>query len=180
MPRIANLDLAQINRQIDRLDNLHKTVSTLQSTLENIKYQVGQLDYHHARPTTNNLVFTWTGGTHTVSWPQGFIQDKNAEAQQILGDVFSSAKGPPILGQHTFNVPAGSQAGLTASTYYWVGWNHAASQMVFTTDAGQLFQDTHMMVICQLYTGTGAQTGVAGGGGSQGGVDLSGARYKNF
>lgn len=181
MPKLTRIDLVQLNRQYgDVIEELRKRIGTLEREHANTAAQVQNLDFVHAKQTTNNLVFTWHGGTGVVDWPEGFLQDKNANSQQVVGSVFSSSKGPALTSAHTYPVPAGSQSGLSASTYYWIGWNHVGQQIVFTKDVGQIFQGTHTHVICQIFTGTGAQTGVAGGGGSQSGVDLSGTRYKLF
>lgn len=181
MPKITKIDLVQLNRQFgDKIDDILTRLGNAERIAHNASAQIEQLDFVHAKPTTNNIIFTWHGGTLSVTWPQGFIQDKNAGREVVVGTGFSTAKGPARTSAHTYPVVAGTQTGLTANTYYWVGWNHVGQQMVFTTDAGALFQGTHMHIIAQIFTGTGAQTGVAGGGGSQSAVDLSGARYKLF
>lgn len=180
MARISKLTLEQVNLQLDKLDSLIKRVGEAEARVKTLHFQVGQLDFIHAKPTTNNLTFKWTGGgggtgNGAISWAQGFIQDKNANAQLVVGNRFSSAKGDA----HTYNIPAGTLAGQPQNSFVWIGWNYIARQMVVTTNAGILFHDLHMLVICQLFTGTeAAGLETIGGGGSQGGVDLSGARYK--
>src|SRR5579859_7745452 len=94
MPRIVKVDLNQINLQIDKIDNLIKRVGELESSIGNLGVQTAALDYLHAPPTTNNLTFTWTGATTTLSWLAGYIQDKNASAQNPISSNISSAKGP--------------------------------------------------------------------------------------
>jgi hypothetical protein len=175
MPRIVKVDLNQVNLQIDKIDNLVKRTGALEQAVGNAGFQIAALDYLHAPPTTNNLVFTWAGGTLTLSWPAGFIQDKNASAQTLVPTKLSSA--PSIA--HTHAVVAGSKV-LSASTWYWVGWDSVHQQLVFNSNAGILHQNFNVLIICQLFTGTAGQAGVAGGGGSRGGVDLSGISYKNF
>lgn len=178
MARLNKLDLGQLNKRIDLLDDLIKRVGTLETATRTVSFQVGQLDYIHAKPTTNNLIFQWTGTgatKGTISWALGFIQDKNATANLLIGKNFSSAKGDA----HTYQIPAGTLTGQPQASFLWMGWNYIAQRMVASADAGVLFHDTHMLVICQLFTGTDAAgLEVIGGGGSQGGVDLSGARYK--
>ncbi len=176
MPRIAALTLDQINRQIDILDNLQNQVGSLQSKLNNIGQTTNITDPTHAPQTTNNIIFTWTGSTTTLSWLAGYIKDKNWQAQTLARPAFlSTAPGLP----HIYAVVAGHIT-LLPSTYYWLGWDPDHQIMRATVDASSLHGDKDLHIICQLYTGTSGQTGVAGGGGSTGGVDLSGLRYKNF
>lgn len=176
MPRIATLSLDQINRQIDNIDILQKQIADLQQKLSHVGQTANISDPTHAPQTTNNLTFTWTGGSQVLSWLQGYIKDKNWAAQTTSNPaVISSAKGQ----QHTYTVPAGSLS-LAPSTYYWLGWDPAHQIMLATQDVSTLHGNRNAHVICQVFTGTGGQTGTAGGGGSTGGVDLSGARYKNF
>lgn len=176
MARIANLDINQINRRFDDLDTLINQVRLIQTTLKESQFQTSALDYFHHPPTTNNLLFTWTGGTLTLSWVGAKIQSKNANAQVVSKTAFFSSAPGAV---HNWSVPAGSLV-LVASTYYWLGWDTQHQQMIANVDAGVLLQNKNVLTICQLFTGTAGQTGTAGGGGSQSGVDLSGARYKLF
>lgn len=160
MPRITKLDLVEINRALSHIDDLKKELRSTKQNLEAVKHQVGLLDYLHAPLTTNNLVFTWTGSTLTLSWPAGSIHDKNL-----------------------VNIPvqAGTISNLLASTYYWMAWNKIHQQMVANPLADVVFQTQNNLVICKLFTGTAGQTGVAGGGGSASSKsDLSGFQYKLF
>lgn len=174
--RITNeADKAQLNAALQRIDSLRKIVIDMQQQMGAMKHLLESIDVTHAPATTNNLVFTWTGGTTTLSWANGFLQDKNATANKIVGQHLATAPG--IV--HNHQVIAGSMH-LTASTFYWLAWNPTHQEMVASTDAGKLFQNPGNLIICQIFTGTGGQTGVAGGGGSTGGTELSGAKYKNF
>lgn len=176
MPRISQIDLVQVNSQVDRIDQLQAQLNKLQKQVSSTSQQAVVGDSVHAPQTTNNITFTWTGGTTTLSWNAGYIKDKNWSVQTT---VRPAAKSTAPGQQHTYAVTAGSLI-LSASTYYWLGWDFVHHVMRATTDASTLHNQFNIHIICQLFTGTGAQTGAAGGGGSQGGVDLSGARYKNF
>jgi len=174
MPRITQLSLPEVNRALGHIDELKKQIGSLQSQLEATKHQVSLLDLQHAPATTNNLVFTWTGSTHTLSWAAGSIADKNAGG---IGMNDISKLG----GAHNVPVSAGSLPGLLASTYYWLAWNKVHQQMIANQSADVLFQNKNNLVICKLYTGTAGQTGIAGGGGSASSKsDLSGFQYKLF
>lgn len=176
MPRISQVTLDQINRQIDLLDTLHAQVQDLQKQLNFSAQHVAVTDPIHAPTTSNNMIFTWTGGSQQLSWVQGFLKDKNWTAQTTADPaVKSSAKGQ----QHMFPIPAGAVP-VNPSTFYWLGWDPVHQKMLATTDVSALHGNYNVHVICQVFTGTAGQTGVAGGGGSNGGVDLSGTRYKNF
>lgn len=176
MPRINKLDLNQINRQIDRIDSITEQLGSLQNLVNNVGFQATIADPQHAPSTTNNLTFTWTGGTTTLSWNAGYIKSKNWSAPTLPRPAaISSAPGA----QHIFPVAAGTLS-LTPSTYYWLGWDSIHQQMIATQDASSLHANKNMHIICQIFTGTAGQTGAAGGGGSSGVSDLSGVRYKLF
>jgi len=175
MPRISALSLNQINLQFDTLDSLRKQLADVQQRLGFVGNTASIADPLHAPQTTNNLAFTWTGSTSTLSWPQGWIKDKNWGTQVLGLAPVSSAPGPV----HIWTVTAGS-AVLTPSMYYWLAWDPDRQTMRITQDADSLHGDDDVQIICQIYTGTSGQSGSAGGGGSTGGSDLSGARYKNF
>jgi hypothetical protein len=176
MPRIAAITLEQLNGQFDKIDSLQNQLAGLQKLVSNVGHQTIISDPLHAPQTSNNITFTWTGGTGVLSWTKGWIKDKNWNAQSInRTPVISSAPGQ----QHIFTVPAGSLV-LSPSTTYWLGWDPHSQTMQATQDASSLHGKFGAHIICQIFTGTGGQTGTAGGGGSTGGSDLSGARYKNF
>lgn len=110
-------------------------------------------------PNQNNITFTWTGGTLTVSWAAGYVKDHH---------------------NHFLPIPAGSRA-LSASTFYWAGWNPFHRTMSFQTSLAGFKSNSNILILSQFKTGTGAQTGTAGGGGSDpGGDGLNGRLYINF
>ena len=159
MPRIAHADVAEINQKLSaRIDDLEKRIITLQRTAKDIHETVFLRTAADAPHTTNNLIFTWTGGTGTLSWPAGHLVD----ARNI---------NTPVM--------AGS-LNLSPSTFYWLSWNKQHQQLQANKNATGLLQNPNNIIICQIFTGTAGQSGVAGGGGSQSASDLSGARYKNF
>lgn len=177
MARIAKLELNQLNLQLDRIEELHKRLAAVENRIAKHSFIIAATDPLHAPQTTNNIVFTWTGGTTTLSWTAGWIKDKNWNAQSLGTPAISSAPGV----QHIWSIPAGSLT-LTASTFYWLGWDPDKNTMRAEKDVSNLHGDRDIQIICQLFTGTGAQTGTAGGGGSSNanGSDLSGTRYKLF
>ena len=160
MPRISKLTLSEVNRALVHIDELNKQIGILRSQLDATKQQVKSLDVVHAPLTTNNITFTWTGATSTLSWTAGSIANKNSINTPVI---------------------AGSIAGLAASTYYWLAWNAEHQQMVANQSADVLFQNKNNLVIAKIFTGTAGQTGTAGGGGSASShSDLSGFQYKLF
>lgn len=176
MPRISALTLDQVNRQFDALNNLQSQVTTAQQQVSFLQQQVAIADPIHAPSTTNNITFTWDGGSGTVNWTQGFIKDKNWDSQTVASPTIkSSVKGQ----QHAYTVPAGSLS-LLPSTAYWFGWNHPQQTMLATTDASTLHSNYNTHLLGQIFTGTTGQSGVAGGGGNTGGTDVSGLSYNNF
>src|ERR1700690_3223334 len=134
MFRISEITLDQLNRRFDTLEILQNQVLDLHSKLNNIGQSANIADAIHAPQTTNNVAFTWTGATGVLSWTQGYIKDKNWNAQTVARPTIkSSAKGQ----QHFYAVPAGSLT-LSPSTYYWLGWDAPHQSMLATQDASQL------------------------------------------
>lgn len=160
MPRITSeTDLREINRQLEHITTLKKQLDDLTQKVGNVGVQIKQVDILHAPATTNNILFTWTGGTLTLSWPAGSVRDKNGANRPVL---------------------AGSIGSLLASTFYWLSWNPVHQIMTAQIAADSAFENPGNIVICQLFTGTSGQSGTAGGGKSSGHSDLSGSRYKLF
>lgn len=160
MPRISSeTDLREINRQLEQITTVRKQLESLSQKVGNQSAQLKQVDIVHAPATTNNLLFTWTGSTLTLSWPAGSVRDKNGANRPVA---------------------AGSIGNLTASTYYWLSWNPVHQVMSAQISAESSLENPGNIVICQLFTGTAGQTGTAGGGKSSGHSDLSGSRYKLF
>src|SRR5438067_1953787 len=135
--KITKLELNQLNPQLERIEHLHKRLAEVEATLKAVSFQTSQLDFIHARQTFNNLVFTWTGATGSISWTKGWLKDKNALVD--TGQAFSQAPsfkfttGHPGGLNHNIFVAAGAISSLTASTYYWLGWNTTNNQMYALT-----------------------------------------------
>lgn len=176
MPRIAQPSLVQINHQIDIVDTLVSQVANLQKQLTAVGGLATASDPVHAPQTSNNLVFTWTGSSSTLSWASGWVKDKNWSSQNTtVPAAISSAPGQI----HSWNVFAGSIS-LAPSTYFWLGWDPDGQVMRATTDVSSLHGDEDIKIICKLYTGSSSQSGTAGGGGAFGTSDLSGGTYNQF
>lgn len=175
MPRISAIEINQLNREFDAFDQVKKQLSDMQRRLNNVAQTTAISDPIHAPATTNNLTFTWTGGSGTLSWNAGWLKDKNWRAQTTGSPSVSAAPGI----QHIHTIPAGS-AVLNVSSYYWLAWDPVHQQMRITQDASSLHGNFDVHNVCQVFTGTAGQSGTAGGGGSSGNSDLSGARYKLF
>ena len=159
MPRLTSTDdLANLNRALDHLDNLTRQVTTLQKQIQQVHTSAKNDNTQAQQATANNLVFTWTGGTTTMSWTTGFLKVKGSE---------------------NFPVIAGSRV-LSPSTFYWAVWNPVHKVMAFVQDVNTVMNNLNNIIIAQVFTGTGGQTGTAGGGGSEAQSGISGGRYKNF
>lgn len=159
MPRITDAsDLGQLNRALSGIDDLQRQFGQLNKQLGAVNHQIQTINTKQIPATTNNLQFVWTGSTTTLSWGNGSVNDRE-----------------------NINVPvrAGSLI-LAPSSYYWLAWNSVHQQMAAQVAADGLLQNQNNIVICQIFTGTSGQSGVAGGGASSGNSDLSGARYKLF
>lgn len=158
MARISQLDLVQLNKELEKLDAFHSRISQLEKHNASLQQRLDKVETH-AAPTSNNLVFSWTGSTGTISWVDGSVKDKDGN-----------------------NVPvrSGALVGKSPSIYHWVAWNRVHQQMVAETDVNKLLSNKNNVVICQIFTGTSGQSGVAGGGGTNSTTELSGAKYKQF
>ena len=160
MARIPHLELNELNKQLERIDQLEKRIADLHSQVKAINGNVAAISNTHVPIQFNTLTFNWTGATGTISWAAGAVVNK-------------LKKNLPVA--------AGSIAGLSPNTYYWMAWNPFHQRMIAQVGLNGVLQIHDNIVLCQLYTGTAGQTGVAGGGGSSSsGSDLTGGRYKLF
>ena len=157
-------DIAKLNDAISKVDTHEKDIIELKKQLSGVLTQLGTAQAAIANTAQNNLVFVWDGTTGKISW--------------VAGSTIDRAMNPTP-------VPAGSITSLTANRYYWMIWNPAQKQMAAVNVlSSSVLSNTNNIVLCQVYTGTGAQVGVTiGGGGSSGpagtgGADLNGSRYK--
>jgi hypothetical protein len=154
-------DAAVANKEVlNKITALENRLQAVRNDFDRLhtKY-VNTLDNARNSHTTNNLIFTWTGGPNTLTWPAGNIQDTLKKTEVITTGSLT----------------------LSASTYYWLLWNRTHKKVVAVRGLTEdLFTNNANHILCQIFTGTSGQSGVAGGGGSTSQRDLSGARYKNF
>ena len=150
-------DIRKLNKLLQEFEGLKQTVKDLQNQTAAHNATLDTLTQYEP-VTVNNVVFTWTTGT--MSWTAGYAKLKD-------GTVYT--------------IDSGSRA-LTASTYYWCIWDHANRKMGFNSSLGTVFSTKNTIVLCQVFAGTGAQTGTAGGSGTvgNGSGDISGDTFKNF
>ena len=154
-----NTDLPKLNTELTRLDEYEGRFKNLELRLQNLQNHSTVESKTNGVQNQNNLTFVWTGGTLTISWAAGYVKDHQG---------------------HYDPIPAGSQHAL-ANTFYWVGWNPVHQTMSFNTNLDQLTKVDNILVLCQFFTGSGAQSGSAGGGGSvPNGQGLNGERFKLF
>lgn len=159
MARLSKLELNQVNDLADLVEELRRRLTISEQRVQDLGNTVADVKRQHAFATTNSLTTTWVGGTSTLSWAAGAARDKTGKY---------------------YPFPAGS-AVLSPSTYYWFAWNPVHSVMAVQPSIDGLLQNSHNIVICQVFTGTAGQSGAAGGGGSEpAGNGLSFSRYKNF
>jgi hypothetical protein len=92
MAKISKLELNELNKELHKLEGLHNRLSKVEEGLSIAAFQSHQLDYVHGRPTFNNLVFTWTGGTTKSSVKSSPEQPDKREqpeaAEANLGLIF--------------------------------------------------------------------------------------------
>jgi hypothetical protein len=144
------IDLALLNQLSQHVEELQRQITDIKRGVKQHNKEIIDLQNTTDDLYFNTIEFTWTGGTTLVSWNAGFVQDK-------AGKVYP--------------VPAGSKT-LSASTEYWAAWNPVHQVMAFDTSLTSLIPNKNNLVLCQITTGSGAQTGTAGGGGSKpGGTD---------
>ena len=153
-------DLRRLNDFISKTDHAQRDLFALETTVTGIQKANAIGDKTQDHVSSTNLLFTWNGGTLTLSWAVGYIKDK--------------------LGVN-HPVPAGSKV-LVASTNYWVAWNPFHAVMAFSSAGSNIFAtNKNNLIVCSLYTGTAGNSGPAGGGGSEaGGSAPTGNRYKLF
>ena len=148
--RITNIerDLPALNKKLSELDNLRTELKQLRQITQQHAKSLTSIEKTREFTGVNNIEFTWTGGTLTLSWTAGSVQDRNG---------------------NYVPVSTGSKA-LSANTHYWAAWNPVHSVMAFAVDLSTLNQNSGNLVLCRIHTGTGGQAGVAGGGGADSGL----------
>lgn len=152
-------DIAKLNDRLRQLDQALGDIQALKQQVNRTQTSSNLTTQSHEPSTINNITFTWTGSTTTLSWSQGYLQDKS--------------------GTH-YSIPAGSTV-VAASTAFWAAWNTTQNQMIITSNFASLWTNQNNLLICSLYTGTSGQSGAAGGGGTEaGGAGISGRNYKMF
>ena len=139
-------DLSKLNRELERIDHFERVLRRLEGRVKEIKREQIQLQEKRDVAGTNNLTFTWTNATTTVSWAAGFARDHD--------------------GIRVHHIPAGSRAGLTVNTHYWAGWNPVHQTMSFQANLDTLALIPNTVVLCRIQTGNGLD-GTAGGGGTE-------------
>jgi hypothetical protein len=157
--RITNLqtDLPRLNGELQRLDLHQQQIAELRQQLAKALSTAGLEQQANGVPNQNNIIFTWTGGTLTLSWAAAYVKDHLGHYQPI---------------------PAGSRV-LAASTFYWAAWNVAQQSMSFQVSIDAFKAIPNELILCNIFTGAGGVNGTAGGGGSDsGGSGLNGGRYK--
>lgn len=159
--RITNIetDLPRLNQELQRFDTQQQQLEELRQLVAAGAATTAVENSANGVPNQNNIAFVWTGGTLTLSWVAAFVKDHAG---------------------HYLPIPAGSRV-LTASTAYWAAWNPAQQTMSFQVALESYANIPNMLILSNVFTGTGGQAGSAGGGGSEsGGSGFSGLRYKNF
>ena len=161
-------DLSIVNKEFNRIDAHEARLTALEAQIGILNLHTQQIRDTRQVVSLNNLVFTWTGSTTTLSWDAGYVQD-------------SSLRNYPV--------PAGSKV-LGASGTFWLAWNPKQGQMATATTLATLVSGGitssivtqnaagNNLIICSVLTGTSGQSGVAGGGGSDpGGSGPCGKQY---
>ena len=155
-----NKDLPILNDKLAQIDQLQVQINQQKQLSAQINQQLAKLNGTQDGVAVNSLDLTWTGSTLTISWPAGFVRNTSHDYEPF---------------------PAGSQAGLSASTNYWIGWNPFQQAMSIQASINTLQNIRNISVICEFYTGTAGQSGPAGGGGTEvSGTGLNGRPYKLF
>ena len=159
--KITNIekDIPILNKALEDLD---KVVEAQRQQLQQntlMQKQLTLIGQSAAKGITasNNAVFTWNGTTSTVSWAPCYVHDS--------------------LDRY-YPIPAGSQAGLAASTAYWAGWNPVQQTMSFQTNLDALLAISNILILSHIMTGAAGSSGTVGGGGTDpGGSGGGGKQY---
>ena len=155
-------EIAKLNRQLANVREIESRARRLDRKINALSDELQKLSQQRDDSATNNLTISWDGPNLKLTWTAGYIKDRKNRIYQI---------------------PAGERTGLLASTYYWLGWNPVHETMSVTTALQQIVDIPNILVIAQVFTGTGAQAGAAGGGGgctTCGGSDRNSGKYKQF
>lgn len=150
-------DLPRLNVELARLDLHAQQIAELRAELRKHQVRTDLESQTNGVPNQNNVVFTWTGAL--INWTAAYVKDHSGAFLPIA---------------------AGSRP-LLASTAYWAAWNPEHQSMSFQTKLTAYDNIPNALIICKFFTGTSAQTGVAGGGGGDtGGSAFNAKEYSNF
>jgi hypothetical protein len=153
-------DLAVLNQQLAAIDQIRENVTQLQKNNGVLTAQVTKTQQQRGIVATNNVVFTWHGASLTFTWPAAFVRDAS---------------------NNYYPIPAGTSIPLLASTFYWAAWNPTHQTMSWQTSVDALASVATLQIIANVFSGTAAQSGHAGGGGTEPGLDgINGTKYKLF
>ena len=142
-----------LNKELRKLDQARRDLLLEQRRTRRLRESLTIAEEIRAESQIDTADFQWVGPSTKITWVAFKIKNK-------AGDVIQ--------------VPAGERTGLTASTYYWLAWNPVHKIMAAATSVDTLTNNPINLIVCRIFTGTGAQTGDAGGGGSTGAVTSGG------
>lgn len=155
-------NLPALNKQLAELEDLRVEVKKLRRLVSQHAKSLGSIEKTREFTGVNNITFTWTGATLTLSWSAGSVQDRN---------------------ENYVPIPSGSRV-LVATTHYWAAWNPVHQVMVFATNLSTINKNPNNLVLCRIHTGAGGASGTAGGGGADsatfGGWDTNRKPYDYF
>src|SRR5574337_421472 len=150
-------DVAKINSAFQQLDALYTRVAASEKQINFVQTTSQQHQQLAEITGTNNLTFTWTGSTGTISWAAGSVLNRQGNYVPI---------------------PAGSITGLSASTTYWLAWNPVHAVMAHSTSLAAIQPNKNNLVICNVTTlGSGASGAIGGGGTDAGGNGFNRSIY---
>lgn len=150
MAKLTNVtkDIANLNKDLASYTRSQRELARLKRRLARLERNVKEVAATADPAYFNNITFTWTGATTTISWTAGFIRDKEGR---------------------TFPVASGSKTGFSLDTTYWMAWNKIHKTMIISSSLSSINLNPNNLVIGSMMTGDAAQSGNLGGGGAEGG-----------
>lgn len=153
-------ELQVLNRALRKLTENVEGLTQVKTQVAGLKQSITSLEQNITTTYSNNANFQWDGTNLKMTWAAFSLISKQGKV---------------------IPVPAGQVTGLSASTEYWFAWNANHQKMGANTALTPLHKKPDNIVVGRFKTGTGAQSGSAGGGGSEAGGDgHAGNTYNKF
>jgi len=149
-------DIPKLNSELTRIDTLNDQFKKMQGQFNLLNSRQLTLENRQQLIGTNDILISWNGPGSQFLWTPAYTKDN-------LGVLHPMTGGMRVV---------------PPSNNYWFAWNPSNQRMSIEPSIDTLTKISNLIVLCRVWAGTIAQTGIAGGGGSDTG--LTGHNTKEY